>query len=202
MRERVQILAQNPWKCGRQHKKKVITFEKVIVWQFDRFCIRGLLSGSLLTSIAAMPTPPPPPQWRASLHCAVAFLFVHEIKFLRSQYYWDRWEILRFIQPVLRSCEAAHSVSTALLFSTQPQPSVNSSTNPLLSTLSGSFNFDTVITVIQRLQGARGFVWLYKCYKYVCTRAALHQAEDYAGTKKYYFVIVTFSLIFPPVPPL
>ena len=75
MRERVQILAQNPWKCGRQHKKKVITFEKVIVWQFDRFCIRGLLSGSLLTSIAAMPTPPPPPQWRASLHCAVALLF-------------------------------------------------------------------------------------------------------------------------------
>ena len=51
-------------------------------------------------------------------------------------------------------------------------------------------------------RGARVFVWLYKCYKYVCTRAALHQAEDYAGTKKYYFVIVTFSLIFPPLPPL
>ena len=94
---------------------------------------------------------------------------------------------------------------SALLFSTQPQSSVNSSTNPLLSTLSGSFNFDTVITVIQLLQcfrGARGFVSPYKCYKYICTRAALHQAEDYAGTKKYYFVIVTFSLIFPPLPPL
>ena len=161
MRERVQILAQNPWKCGRQHKKKVITFEKVIVWQFDRFCIRGLLSGSLLTSIAAMPTPPPPPQWRASLCSGVPLWFVHEMRFLRSQYYWDCWGIVRFIQPVLWSCEAAHSVSTALLFSTQPQPSVNSSTNPLLSTLSGSFNSDTVITVIQLLQGCSGF--LYGC---------------------------------------
>ena len=182
-------------------KKKVITFEKVIVWQFDRFCILGLLSGSLLTSIATMPIPPP-------TSTAVALLFDLYTKWDScdpniSGILWKSWGLFTpYYEAVARHIQCPES---ALLFSTQPQPSVNSSTNPLLSTLSGSFIL-TPSSPSSRcfscFKGARGFVSPYKCYKYICTRAALHRVEDYAGTKKYYFVIVTFSLIFPPLPPL
>ena len=139
-------------------KKKVITFEKVIVWQFDRFCILGLLSGSLLTSIATIPIPPP-------TSTAVALLFDLYTKWDScdpniSGILWKSWGLFTpYYEAVARHIQCPES---ALLFSTQPQPSVNSSTNPnpLLSTLSGSFNFDTVITVIpllQLLQGCSGF---------------------------------------------
>ena len=134
-------------------KKKVITFEKVIVWQFDRFCILGLLSGSLLTSIATMPIPPP-------TSTAVALLFDLYTKWDScdpniSGILWKSWGLFTpYYEAVARHIQCPEY---ALLFSTQPQPSVNSSTNPLLSTLSGSFNFDTVITVIPLLQGCSGF---------------------------------------------
>ena len=116
-------------------KKKVITFEKVIVWQFDRFCILGLLSGSLLTSIATMPIPPP-------TSTAVALLFDLYTKWDScdpniSGILWKSWGLFTpYYEAVARHIQCPEY---ALLFSTQPQPSVNSSTNPLLSTLSGSF---------------------------------------------------------------
>ena len=115
-------------------KKKVITFEKVIVWQFDRFCIRGLLSGSLLTSIATMPIPPLGPQWRASVCSGVPLWFVHKWDSCDpniSGILWKSWGLFTpYYEAVVRHIQFPES---ALLFSTQP--SVNSSTNPLLSTL-------------------------------------------------------------------
>ena len=184
-------------------QKKVITFEKVIVWQFDRFCILGLLSGSLLTSIATMPIPPP-----TSTAVALLFdLYTNEILAIPIflEFFGNREDYSPRIMKLWRvtfSVQSMHYCSPpSLSFPWTYQRTLTLSSPPsrvvliLKPSSPSSRRF-------RCFRGARGFVSPYKCYKYICTRAALHQVEDYAGTKKYYFVIVTFSLIFPPLPPL
>ena len=179
-------------------KKKVITFEKVIVWQFDRFCILGLLSGSLLTSIATMPIPPP-------TSTAVALLFDLYTKWDScdpniSGILWKSWGLFTpYYEAVARHIqypEYAFCSPPSLSLPWTHQRTLSSPPSRVVLILTPSSPSSHCF------RGARGFVSPYKCYKYVCTRAALHRVEDYAGTKKYYFVIVTFSLIFPPLPPL
>ena len=179
-------------------QKKVITFEKVIVWQFDRFCILGLLSGSLLTSIATMPIPPP-------TSTAVALLFDLYTKWDScdpniSGILWKSWGLFTpYYEAVARHIqypEYAFCSPPSLSLPWTHQRTLSSPPSRVVLILTPSSPSSHCF------RGARGFVSPYKCYKYICTRAALHQVEDYAGTKKYYFVIVTFSLIFPPLPPL
>ena len=188
-------------------QKKVITFEKVIVWQFDRFCILGLLSGSLLTSIATMPIPPQAPQWRASLVqwrssliCSSLICNWDSCDPNISGILWKSWGLFTpYYEAVARHIqypEYAFCSPPSLSLPWTHQRTLSSPPSRVVLILTPSSPSSHCF------RGARGFVSPYKCYKYVCTRAALHRVEDYAGTKKYYFVIVTFSLIFPPLPPL
>ena len=207
-RERVQILAQNPWKCGVNTKESNHFWKSdcLTVWSFlhPRIALRFSADkyrdhANTSTSTAV-----------AGLIGAVAFffdLYTNEILAIPilMEFFGNREDYSPRIMKLWRVTFSVQSLhycsppSLSLPWTHQRTLTLSSPPSRVVLILTPSSPSSRCFSCFK---GARGFVSPYKCYKYICTRAALHQVEDYAGTKKYYFVIVTFSLIFPPLPPL